>query len=120
MRSSTLVASSGTQAAPSLRPEQCRRGCPDCMFSLTASEQAKLDAWLWSDVYPKIVAAQKQDPSVSGYVVADDSGRVHPYLGAIGGGLTYQFTPTSLGTVIKVIFAHDHPTWEAALDLTTY
>jgi hypothetical protein len=39
--------------------------------------------------------------------------------GAIGGSLTYEFTPTSLGLITKVIFCQDTPN-EATLDLTEY
>jgi hypothetical protein len=39
--------------------------------------------------------------------------------GAIGGSCTYEFTPTSLGTVCRVIFCHGMP-YEATIDLTDY
>jgi hypothetical protein len=43
-----------------------------------------------------------------------ESGR--PYYGAIGGALTYSFTPTSLGTVVKV----KHGFTDAEIDLSDY
>lgn len=39
-----------------------------------------------------------------------------PYYGASGGSLTYMFTPTSLGLVIKV----EHGLTKNVLDLTDY
>ena len=44
-----------------------------------------------------------------------DSGCFIQYKGAIGGGLTYCFTPTSIGTVIKVKCACGEE-----IDLTNY
>jgi len=37
-----------------------------------------------------------------------------PYFGAIAGGMTYSFTPTGLGTIIKVKYGNEE------LDLTDY
>ncbi len=39
-----------------------------------------------------------------------------PYYGAIGGALTYSFTPTSLGIVVKV----KHGFTDAEIDLSDY
>lgn len=43
----------------------------------------------------------------------------HPYFGAIGGGVTWQYTHTSIGTAKKVIFGKGTK-WEKAVDLTDY
>jgi hypothetical protein len=40
----------------------------------------------------------------------------YPYSGAIGGGITYCLTPTSIGTVLKVKYAGT----DAELDLSDY
>lgn len=42
-----------------------------------------------------------------------------PYEGAIGGGLTYEFTPTSLGVIVDVVFAKGTK-HEAKLMLTDF
>ncbi len=43
---------------------------------------------------------------------------LNEYQGAIGGGLTYHFTPTSLGVVCKVTLSIG--TFEDSIDLTEY
>lgn len=71
------------------------------MFSLTAEQGEKLDKWLEEQ-------ALKICPDGS-----------PPYMGACGGGVTYEFTPTSLGLCTSV-------TWmkgtkhEASINLTNY
>jgi hypothetical protein len=40
---------------------------------------------------------------------------IDPYYGAIGGSMTYSFTPTNIGTVVKV----EHATG-AVLDISDY
>lgn len=47
--------------------------------------------------------------------VAKKQGLKEPNYGAIGGHLTYSFTPTSLGTVLKITHASG-----AILDVTDY
>lgn len=81
-------------------------------FALEISDHNKIDQWLHSTVYPQMLKEQidRGDTEVS----TDSMGRPIPYLGAIGGLLTFQFTPTSLGTVVKVT-AGNH-----VLDLTDY
>ena len=49
-------------------------------FLVSDEQEAKINGWLDNVVYPDGV----------------------PYQGAIGGGVTYEFTPTSIGTVFKV------------------
>ncbi len=49
-------------------------------------------------------------------IVAEKQGKDTPYYGCIGGGITYSFTPTSLGVVYKV----KHAITNAELDLTDY
>lgn len=49
-------------------------------------------------------------------IIAERQQRDEAYYGAIGGGVTYQFTPTSLGVVCKV----RHALTNAELDLTDY
>lgn len=61
-------------------------------FQLSDSDNAKVNNWLDKVVYPDGV----------------------PYQGAIGGGTTYSFIPTSIGVIVKVS-ANGHE-----LDLTEY
>jgi hypothetical protein len=62
-------------------------------FVLNRAEQAVVDEWVES-LRPEIMAAQgKQFDTIS-----PDT----PYYGAVGGGLTYSFTPTGLGDIIVV------------------
>jgi hypothetical protein len=84
------------------------------MFQLEPGDEVKIDAWLHAEVYPEILERQKQNPEMAAMIFTDSDGREIPYMGAIGGGLTYSFTPTSLGTVVKVSFG------DKVLDLTDY
>lgn len=73
-------------------------------FEITPEEQAKIDVWA-AEQTKKFLAQNDmtiEDKSFLG--------------GAIGGRLTYKFTPTSLGVAIAV---HDALTNEE-LDLTDY
>lgn len=83
-------------------------------FTVTPEQQERIDKWLMEVIYPPIVAEQRrsfEDPHPM--MVSDwDSG--YPYQGAIGGGITYEFTPTSIGVIFKVRCD------EQTLDLTDY
>ena len=61
-------------------------------FRLNIAEQAVVNAW-YQSLVPEIMATQK---------IPDPLGQGEPYYGAMGGGLSYSFTPTSLGTIIVV------------------
>lgn len=61
------------------------------MFELTAKEQDKLNIWMAT-----------KDLLI--------------YTGTIGGRFTYQFTPTSLGVIVKVLDGLD----KTEIDLTDY
>lgn len=69
-------------------------------FGLDPEEQAKADAWLAEKM------AAHSDNEYFG--------------GAIGGYITYQFTPTSLGLIKIVHWCKDVPDWADKLDLTEY
>lgn len=84
-------------------------------FEISQEEQAKIDEWLRTVIYPPIVEQQRQNPDIAKWLVTDEDGVTYPYGGAIGGGLTYEFTPTSIGMIIKVRW-HDGQ----ELDLTDY
>jgi len=63
------------------------------MFDLTKEEQEKVKAFI-----------QEQDKITGGYY------------GAIGGGFTYHFTPTSLGVIVTI----ENCVTKTVLDLTDY
>lgn len=83
-------------------------------FEITPEDQAKIDRWLAEVVYPPIIAEQKKNPEMVGLLFKSSNGVEYPYEGAIGGGLTYHFTPTSLGTIVKVTYR------DQELDLTDW
>lgn len=88
-------------------------------FQVTAEEHDKIQTWLTTVIYPPIVAKQLQNPITAPYVCEDIDGIKYPYMGAIGGGLTYTFSPTGLGMVFKVSHM-DVDGKEQTLDLTEY
>lgn len=56
------------------------------MFSLTEEQGEKVAAW-----------AAQQDKAL-----AEKQGKDQPYYGCSGGSLSFEFTPTTLGMVVKV------------------
>ena len=82
-------------------------------FKTTYEQTEKIQTWLKDVVYPEYIGRQKvlhsNDPL---YEDCWESG--YPYMGTIGGGLTYCFTPTSLGVIFKAKFL------DFELDLTDY
>jgi hypothetical protein len=74
-------------------------------FEITPEQQARIDQWLMETVYPPIVAEQReahrQAGNVATFAFYDWEAGI-PYQGASGGAVTYQFTPTSIGVVLKV------------------
>lgn len=63
------------------------------MFQLSEEQQQRVEVWL-KELHPQGV----------------------PYGGAIGGSLTYSFTPTGLGVITVVTCNHTHK----ELDITNY
>jgi hypothetical protein len=85
------------------------------VFNVTPAQRIKIEEWLTSTVYPAVVAKQKLDPRYSSWsLYMGKNGEEYPYEGAIGGGLTYSFTPTGLGDICKVRYS------EFELDVTDY
>jgi len=83
-------------------------------FHLDKEQIAKLEPWCEEQdriVYERQLALEPGDPI--GELAKELGG---PYYGAIGGALTYCFSPTSLGTVVKV----KHAGTGAILDLSDY
>jgi len=82
-------------------------------FQTTYEQQDKIRLWLEEVVYPQLIEQQKKTHS-NDPIYEDCWEMGYPYMGAIGGGLTYCFTPTSLGVIFKVKFLYFE------LDLTDY
>jgi hypothetical protein len=87
-------------------------------FSLTPEQKEKVNNWL-KEQYVLAIEKQRQeitksDSNYSFYEMCWDMGQ--PYTGAIGGGETYEFTPTSLGPIVKVRYSLTDNT----IDVTDY
>lgn len=90
----------------------------EIVFGLDQQQVEKLSAWL--DLQNAALAArQEADPAVAPFVTTTADGRKFPYLGAVGGALTYSFTPTGLGIVIEATYCKGTGD-EATLNLTDY
>lgn len=98
-------------------------------FTLTKEQDAKVQQWLHETVYPYVIAKQKAYYEQSfcqkllgrprrypNPIERDCWEMGYPYSGASGGGLTYEFTPTSIGTV-EIVRYSGYP---ESLDLTDY
>ena len=75
------------------------KAAPGQAFGLNVAEVGAINEW-YESLRPEILAIQKRgslDPAISD-ILQDDE----PYYGATGGGLSYTFTPTSLGTILVV------------------
>lgn len=84
-------------------------------FTVSAEDQLKVEEWLKNDVYPLEIARQRGHNKNPSRIEIDCWEQGYPYEGAIGGGLTYCFTNTSIGQVCKVKYGSDYE-----LDLTDY
>jgi hypothetical protein len=71
---------------------------PSVSFGLNVAEAAVVAAWVGT-LRAEIMGTQKSRFKDHGI---DDIIDSEPYYGATGGGLTYSFIPTSLGTIITV------------------
>lgn len=85
------------------------------LFEISDEQNARVNTWLLEIVYPAVIEDQRKVPAYCANDFAKSCWEMgFPYEGAIGGGVTYSFTPTSLGTVTKVT------SWGHELDLTEY
>lgn len=84
-------------------------------FELSVEQQAQVDAWLRETVYPEVIAKQREEFKVHTPFMEYSWDAGFPYEGASGGGLTYEFTPTGLGTVVRVTYTKDY-----TLDISEY
>lgn len=90
-------------------------------FVLSKEENTKIQEWLSEEVYPTIIQWQKKRFKNPDHTIKLSWEDGYPYMGAIAGGLTYSFTPTSLGVVCKVEHWTPDPEWKKfKLDLTDY
>ncbi len=69
------------------------------MFTVNVAEQAVIDEWVQS-LQPEILAIQRRSRGLDD--VSNLLGEDEVYYGAVGGGLTYSFLPTSLGNILTV------------------
>lgn len=71
---------------------------------VTKGMRLAVEQWLNETVYPEVIKFQKEYHRVNGFPVDEfkqaawDEG--YPYEGAIGGGLSYRFTQTSIGDIV--------------------
>lgn len=68
-------------------------------FGLNAAEVGTINKW-YESLKPEILAIQRKGSKASG--ISDILDGDEPYYGATGGGVSYTFTPTSLGTILVV------------------
>lgn len=90
-------------------------------FSIDDNQQKKLDAWLKEQTKAacdiQIARLEcKASKTVDDQIKIEMCKKGTPYYGAIGGSITYQFTPTGLGVICKVI----HNFTKAEIDITDY
>lgn len=83
-------------------------------FEITSENADKIDMWLKGQIYPSIIEEQRAREMNPHPMMIDMWDKGYPYDGAIGGGLTYEFTPTSIGVIFKVKYGKHE------LDLTDY
>lgn len=84
-------------------------------FELDEAQEARLDAWL-QEQNVAAVAKQRAEVKNPDKITRQMWDEGYPYTGAIGGVLTYCFTPTSVANVVVV----RHGITGAELDLSDY
>lgn len=92
-------------------------------FTITAEQEARVEKWLREEVYPIWIEYQKLTTDFPTEMHHYCWGIGYPYEGAIGGGLSYEFTPTSIGTIEAATYPHfaaGTPGNKFRLDLTDY
>jgi hypothetical protein len=93
---------------------------PAMTFVIDKGQQRQINEWLPNTVYPAAIEKQKADLAEAGREPEDHHEMCwemgQPYTGAVGGGLTYEFTPTSIGEVVIAKFDYV----DMKLDITDY
>lgn len=87
-------------------------------FELSDDEQIRVLRWT-RELEQNLALEQLKDADKAPLVVRLDDGTLYPYLGAIGGGLSFVITTTSLGDVFRVYWCMGTEL-EQSLDLTDY
>ena len=82
-------------------------------FEVNDKTMNKINRWLIDTVYPEVIKQQKESIAADAFIQSCWDANL-PYSGAIGGGLTYSFTPTSIGVIVKVSYL------DYELDVTDY
>lgn len=83
-------------------------------FEISDTDHAKVREWLRREVYPEVISEQRVAFANPDPIMEDCWSDGYPYEGAIAGGLTYEFTPTSIGVIAKAKYG------KYSLDLTDY
>lgn len=86
------------------------------MFRLTEDQINQIDQWVHEQNQKVIEEQKKNSPDVPRELLEECWEMGYPYTGAIGGEITYSFTPTSLGSIVRV----RHVQTGAELDVTDY
>lgn len=87
-------------------------------FSLSKEQMQKLNEWLLIQ-YREIGEDQLANGSPMGQAYRTDEGVAVPYFGAIGGELTFEFSPTGLGDICVAVLCKGTK-WEREINLTDY
>lgn len=69
-------------------------------FEISSTQRERISQWHES-IKDEIIRHQRATMNPVDFDINTSSGS-HPYYGAIGGGLTYSFTPTGVGVVVVV------------------
>ena len=77
-------------------------------FVVTEGMQRAVDKWLRETVYPDAIARQRGHFKKPDRFIQDCWNSGFPYEGAVGGGLTYSFTDTSIGTIVTARYGNDY------------
>jgi hypothetical protein len=85
-------------------------------FEITPEQHERINTWLMTEVYPPVIERQRRGYHGHSLIqfAEHDWAAGYPYQGANGGGVTYEFTPTSIGVVFKV------KAYDQTLDLSDY
>jgi hypothetical protein len=83
-------------------------------FELTPEQNARVTKWLKETVYPAVIEKQRATIKIPHSFAQECWDAGYPWEGASGGGLTYNFTPTSIATIETVQYG------EFKLDVTAY
>lgn len=91
-------------------------------FTITDDQEKQIYEWLHTIVYPEWIEYQHRvfGKNSAPEYISSCWALGYPYTGAIGGALTYEFSPTSLGFVKQVTYPGFDGNSEYKLDLTNY